>query len=165
MHDEIIDLVDNNGTIIASKKRSEVFAQNLKNFRLVCALIKNNKGQLFIPRRAANKRDYANLLACVGGCVQSGETYYESLKREIFEEVMIDIDLFWHRFLGYVSPFQYKVNCYFAAYEIVVPSGDIQLNKNDFSEAFWLFPEELKELIAHGENATINLRKIIELYY
>ena len=53
MYDELIDLVDKNGVIIATKKRSEVFAQKLKNFRLVCALVRNTQGKflyLVVPQ-------------------------------------------------------------------------------------------------------------------
>jgi NADH pyrophosphatase NudC (nudix superfamily) len=165
MHDELIDLVDKNGIIIASRKRSEVFAEKLKNFRLVCALVRNAEGKFFIPRRSATKRDYPNALACVGGCVQSGETYQQALKREVFEEIMLDIETVSHRFLGYISPFEHKVNGYIAAYEIVVSSNTITLNEQDFSEGVWLFPNQLKELIKNGEQATTNLKKIIEVFY
>lgn len=165
MYDELIDLVDKNGNIIATRKRSEVFTEKLKNFRLVCALVKNNEGKLFIPRRSAQKADYPNALACVGGCVQSGETYDQALKREVMEEVMLDIATTSYHFLGYISPFEHTVNGYFAAYEVIAPTATISYNTNDFSEAFWLFPEQLKERIKNGEHATTNLQKIIELFY
>jgi NADH pyrophosphatase NudC (nudix superfamily) len=165
MYDELLDLVDKSGNIIATMNRSEVFAQGLKNFRLVCALIKNDQGKIFIPRRAANKRDFPNALACVGGCVISGETYDEGLKREVLEEVMLDISKIPYTFLGYISPFEHNVNGYVAAYEIQIPSSELSFEKNDFSEAMWLTPSEVKERIKHGDIATKNLLALLELYY
>ena len=97
--------------------------------------------------------------------MQTGETYEAALKRETFEEIMLDVDTVSYRFLGYISPFEHAVNGYFAAYEIVVPSSEISYNKNDFSEMICMTPDQLKKCIASGESATINLRKIIELFY
>lgn len=64
----MLDLVDKNDCVIITMARSEVFAKKLKNFRVVCALLKNSSGQPFLPRRALHKADYAGYLACVGGC-------------------------------------------------------------------------------------------------
>lgn len=165
MHDEILDLVDKNNTVIATMPRSEVFSKKLKNFRVVCALLKNAEGKLFIPRRSLNKKDYAGYLACVGGCVQSEETYENALHRETLEEVMIDITTTTHRLLGFISPFEYSVNGYIAAYEILVNDPKICYEKQDFCDAYWLFPHELKKLIENGEKVTINLSAILDLYY
>lgn len=165
MHDELIDLVDAHGVVIATMNRSEVFAQGFTNFRLVCALIKNNEGKIFIPRRSAHKLDYPNALACVGGCVKTGETYEQGLRREVLEEVMINIDTVSYKFLGFVSPYTYKVKGYIAAYEILIPFSEVQFEKNDFSEALWLFPEQIKERISTGDVATNNLLTLLDLFY
>ena len=164
MTDELIDLVDASGAIIATMKRSEAFAQKRKNFRLVCALIRN-ENRFFIPRRAPIKADYPNALACVGGCVISGESYEEGLKREVFEEVMLDISTVSYKFLGFISPFEYTVNGYVAVYEITVPHTNISFEKNDFSEAFWLTTQEIQERLQQGDMATTNLKTILNLYY
>lgn len=165
MHDEMLDLVDANDHVIATMPRSEVFAQQLKNFRVVCALLKNPEGKLFIPRRSFNKSNYVGNLCCVGGCVQSGESYEEALHRETLEEVMIDVSTTSYKLLGYLSPFEYTVNGYVAVYEILVHTTEINYAQNDFCEGFWLLPQQLKELINCGEKATPNLVAIIQQYY
>jgi len=165
MHDEILDLVDKNDHVITTMPRSEVFSKKLKNFRVVCALLKNSSGQLFIPRRALNKADYAGYLACVGGCVQSGESYENALRRETLEEVMIDVDTKSYRFLGYISPYEHTVNGYVAVYEILVDDDVVNYAEQDFCEGSWLFPAQIKGLIEKGEKVTINLSAILELYY
>lgn len=165
MHDEMLDLVDRNDMVIATMPRSEVFSKKLKNFRVVCALLKNQSGQLFIPRRALHKADYAGYLACVGGCVQSGETYEQALKRETLEEVLIDVDATSYRLLGFISPYEHAVNGYVAVYEILVADDVVNYVEQDFCEGFWLFPEQLKELEAEGEKITVNLSAILKFYY
>ncbi len=164
MTDELIDLVDASGTIIATMKRTDAFAQKYKNFRLVCALIRN-ENKFFIPRRAPTKVDYPNMLACVGGCVISGETYEEALKREVLEEVMLDVSTVSYTFLGFISPFEHTVNGYVAAYEINVPDTNISFEKNDFSAAYWLTGKEIQERLKQGDSATTNLKAILNLYY
>lgn len=54
--EEILDLVNENDEVIGSKSRSDIYAEGLKNFRVVNAFVINSKGKLWIPRRAANKR-------------------------------------------------------------------------------------------------------------
>jgi len=165
MFDEILDLVDKNDTVVATMPRSEVFSKKLKNFRVVCALLKNSSGKLFIPRRALHKADYAGYLACVGGCVQSGESYENALRRETLEEVMIDVNEKSYRFLGFISPFEHTVNGHVAAYEVIVDNDVVTYAEQDFCEGSWLYPSQIKELIAQGEKVTINLSALLELYY
>lgn len=165
MFDEMLDLVDQNNNVIATMLRSEVFEKKLKNFRVVCALLKNSSGKLFVPRRAFHKKDYAGYLACVGGCVQSGETYEKALQREVLEEVMINISQTQYRCLGFISPFEHRVNGYVAVYEIFVNDSSIDFEKQDFCDGYWLIPQQLKELVAQGEKVTPNLCAIISMYY
>lgn len=165
MLDEMLDLVDKNDTVIAIMPRSEVFLKKLKNFRVVCALLKNRQGQFFIPRRSLNKKDYAGYLACVGGCVQSGETYEQALQRETLEEVMIDIATTPYKFLGFISPYEDEVNGYVAVYELLYDNKEVHYAEQDFCEGSWLFMHELEKLVASGEKVTINLKAIMKHYY
>jgi len=162
---ELLDLVDENDTVIATLDRSEVFAQKLKNFRAVCALIKNKEGKLFIPRRALDKIDFAGAFCCIGGCVSSGETYEQAFRRETLKEVGIDIATTQYRLLGILSPYIHQTNGYIAAYEITIDQQMPIYSDHDFSGNIWITPTELLSLIERGEQATINLKKILELFY
>ena len=55
-NDELLDLVDEQDRIIGSGLRSEIYREGLSNFRVVNAFLINDAGQLWIPRRTANKR-------------------------------------------------------------------------------------------------------------
>ena len=89
--DELLDLVDFNDQIIGTKLRSEVYAQNLNNFRVVNLFLSNDQNQLWIPRRTASKKLFPlSLDTSMGGHVSSGESYEEALKRELQEELGIE---------------------------------------------------------------------------
>lgn len=99
--DEFLDLVDENDNVVGKKKRSEVYAEHLSNFRVVNAFVVNTKGEIWIPRRVADKRIFPLCLdMSMGGHVESGESYEDTLKRETQEELkLIPIR---HRFIYWV---------------------------------------------------------------
>jgi isopentenyl-diphosphate delta-isomerase len=81
--DEILDLVDENDIVVASRPRSEIYAENLHNFRVINAFLVNGNGEIWTPRRTAHKRIFPLALdMSVGGHVESGETYDEAFARE-----------------------------------------------------------------------------------
>ena len=82
VHDEMLDLVDENDCVIGTARRSEVYAKELRNIRVVNAFVINSKGELWIPRRTAHKRSYPSCLdMSMGGHVESGETYEEAVSK------------------------------------------------------------------------------------
>jgi isopentenyl-diphosphate delta-isomerase len=163
--DELLDLVDENDNVIDKKRRSEIYAQNLANFRVVNAFIINSKGEIWIPRRAANKRIFPLCLdMSMGGHVESGETYEDTLKRETQEELNIDIDQVDARLLGHLSPQKDGVSANMNVYEIKMDEVP-NYNKNDFVECFWLTPRALCEKIANGEKTKGDLPKLVKIFY
>jgi len=163
--DEVLDLVDEHDVVIGKKKRSEIYAEHLSNFRVVNAFIVNAKGELWIPRRTADKEIYPlGLDMSVGGHVESGETYDETLKRETQEELKIDTTTVHVRFLGHLTPHKDNVAAFMNVYEIrqeEVPD----YNKSDFTEYFWLTPKALFERLAHGDTSKSDLPKLVRIFY
>lgn len=163
--DEYLDLVDENDNVIGKKKRSEVYAENLSNFRVVNAFVVNSKGEIWIPRRAANKRIFPLCLdMSMGGHVESGESYEETLKRETQEELNIDTDKTQVRLLGHLSPQKDGVSANMNVYEIKMDETP-NYNKSDFIEYFWLTPKALFEKIADGEKTKGDLPKLVTIFY
>ena len=65
---------------------------NLKLLNVVGAvLIKNNK--IILPKRASNLKVMPNKYEFPGGKVEENETLKEALKRELYEELSIDVDI------------------------------------------------------------------------
>ena len=73
--DELLDLVNEHDEVVGQVRRSEAWARRLP-VRGVNAFVRNSRGQLWFPRRTADKRHYPNCLdMSVGGHVESGEDY------------------------------------------------------------------------------------------
>lgn len=163
--DEYLDLVDENDIIIGRKKRSEVYAENLSNFRVVNAFLVNSRGKIWIPRRSTQKRIFPLCLdMSMGGHVESGESYEDALKRETKEELNIDTDKTQIRLLGHLTPQKDDVSAYMNVYEIKIDEAP-DYNKNDFMEYFWLTPQTLLERITNGDKTKSDLPKLVKIFY
>lgn len=136
MQDEYLDLVDENDVVIGKKLRSEIYAEKLSNYRVANAFIVNSKGEMWIPRRTADKKIYPSCLdMSVGGHVESGEGYDETFKREVAEELNIDTDKVECRLLGHLTPKNAGVSSNMNLYEIKMDEAP-DYNKDDFVEYF-----------------------------
>lgn len=163
--DEFLDLVDKNDKVVGKMKRSEVYTKGLSNFRTVNVFLINSKGQIWIPRRVANKRIFPLFLdMSVGGHVESGETYDKAFKRELNEELNLDSGKVEYRILGKVTPSKNDTSCFSTIYEIRMDSAP-DYNKDDFVEYFWLAPKEILEKIKNGDNAKSDLPKLVKMFY
>ena len=162
MDDEYLDLVDEKDKVIEKKKRSEVYKFNLSNFRVINAFVKNSKGRIWIPRRSSTKRIYPLCLdMSIGGHVKSGESYEEALKREVKEEINVNVDQVKCKFLKKLTP-KDGVSAFMIVYEIHLENVDY--NKEDFIEFFWLTPKEVLEKIKE-DKAKSDLPKLISIIY
>ena len=65
---------------------------NLKLLNVVSAvLIKDNK--ILLPKRSSNLKNMPNKYEFPGGKVEENETLKEALKRELYEELSIDVNI------------------------------------------------------------------------
>lgn len=163
--EEYLDLVDEHDNVVGNKKRSEIYAENLSNYRVINAFLVNSKGELWISRRTSNKKFYPLCLdVSIGGHVESGESYESALKREACEELNINIDKLSYRCLGLLKPKKDNVSSFMKVYEIkmdITPN----YNREDFSEYFYFTPIELYNRILDGEGAKSDLPKLVKYFY
>lgn len=163
--DEYLDLVDVNDTVIGQKLRSEVYAEGLSNFRVINAFIKNSEGKLWIPKRGPRKRIYPNALdMSVGGHVESGEDYDFSFARETAEELNIDTTKVPWKFLGKCTPHEHGMSAFMHVYEISSDDAP-DYNPDDFTEANWLSPKELRAELESGVPAKSDLVTLLNIFY
>jgi isopentenyldiphosphate isomerase len=163
--DEYLDLVDKNDNVVGKKLRSDVYAENSFNFRVINVFIINSKGELWIPRRVADKNIFPLCLdMSVGGHVKSGETYEDTLQHEMKDEVGVDMNKVLYRFLGKLSPQKNNVSAFMKVYEVSMNTVP-DYNRKDFCEYFWLTPKELLSRIAEGEKTKEDLPKLVKYFY
>ncbi len=165
MEDELMDVVDRHNNVIGQKKRSELYAEDSPNCRAINAFLVNARGQIWIPRRTAHKRLFPlHLDMSCGGHVRSGESYEDALKREVAEELNLDIEHVPWRLLGHLTPYDDGVSMFMKVYEIQDDETP-RWNSDDFVEASWLWPREIRDRVRNGERVKGDLPLLMEKFY
>lgn len=163
--DELLDIVDTNDCVVRQEWRSLVRAQQIQYIRGVAGFLKNSSGQLWIARRCAHKQILPLALdMSVSGHVGAGETYEQAFVRELYEELALKASDVQYRFLGKLIPGIDPTNYFVGVFEIPYEK-DPDYNKKDFCEAFWLYPEEILNKIARGEQSKSGLPVMLKKFY
>ncbi|MDY7023208.1 MAG: NUDIX domain-containing protein, partial [Cyanobacteriota bacterium] len=165
MEDELMDVVDRHDNIIGQKKRSELCAENSPNCRAINVFLVNAQGQIWIPRRTAHKQFFPlHLDMSCGGCVRSSESYEDGMRREVEEELNIDIGrVSWH-LLGHLTPYDDGVSMFMKVYELQ-DNETPQWNQDDFVESYWLWPWQIMDWVQNGEPVKDDLPLLVKRFY
>ncbi|MBP7770848.1 MAG: NUDIX domain-containing protein [Candidatus Pacebacteria bacterium] len=168
MHpEEYLDLVNEKDEVIGRKLRSEIYAEGLNNFRVINAFLINSKGQLWIPRRTAHKAIFPSALDfSAAGHVESGDTYEHTFAKEVGEELNIDVSKVSYRTLGFLKPGELgeRPKQFMGVYEIQSDEAP-KYNPDDFTEYFWLTPQEVIARIEAGDKAKDDIPVLIKRFY
>lgn len=164
MQDETLDLVDENDTVIWKERRSIVYQNGWNNFRVVNGFLVNSKWQLWIPKRTSTKKIFPNALdMSAAGHVESGENYLEAFKREVQEELNLDIDSLKYSEIGFLTPKQHGVSAFMKLYVVYSDTTPLY-NTDDFSSADWYDISDLVSLLEKWTEAKSDLIKLIKYY-
>jgi len=89
---ELIDVIDDAGRTIGVATRAEMRAQRLPH-RCVYVLVFNSRGELFVHLRTATKDIFpSHWDVAVGGVLVAGESFDEGVRREVREELGLELD-------------------------------------------------------------------------
>jgi isopentenyldiphosphate isomerase len=142
--EEILDLVDENDNVIGKVTKSEMIKKRLLH-RGSNIFVFNSKGEIFVHKRNKDKKIYPGYYDIVfGGTLESGDTYEEGAKRELFEEsgiknVKLDF-LFKERFTNDKDDF-------FACVYKCIFDGEIKLQKKEIQFGRFMSIDEMENLI------------------
>ncbi|USN92525.1 MAG: NUDIX domain-containing protein [Candidatus Nomurabacteria bacterium] len=163
--EEVLDLVDENDSVIDSISRKEVYRRGLKNFRVVHAFIINSEGKIWTPRRVSTKKLFPNGLDySIAGHVSSGGTYEEALIKEAEEEVNLQLTPENFVEIAHLKPHLDHTACFQKLFEIKTNKTP-SYNPEEFSGFEWLTPEEIVKRGDEGEIMKSDLSDIVRRFY
>jgi isopentenyldiphosphate isomerase len=89
---ELVDVIDDAGNTVGVVTRREMRQSRLPH-RCTYVLVFNSRGELFVHLRTPIKDVYPSYWdICVGGVLSSGETFDQGVRREIREEIGVDVE-------------------------------------------------------------------------
>src|SRR5438045_3279818 len=88
--DELVDVTDEHGTVVGVATRREMRQSNLPH-RCTYVLVFNSRGDLFVHQRTATKDVNPSFWdVAAGGVLAAGESFDDSARRELLEELGVD---------------------------------------------------------------------------
>jgi 8-oxo-dGTP diphosphatase len=141
-------------------KTKEKEKNKMKQINTVAALILNDKNEILCTQRAESKYDYISYKwEFPGGKVEAGETEEETLKRELEEELQIEVDI--------LDKF-YQVEHTYEHFNLSMPVYLCKLKTNDLklmvhTSIKWLKPEQMLTLDWAGADVPVAQKAYNEL--
>jgi isopentenyldiphosphate isomerase len=164
-NDELLDVVDKNDNVIGTIWRNESYSLNETKagfIRAATALIQKDNGDVWIPRRTADKRIAPNGLdSSMQEHVGSGESYLEATIRGFKEELNIEVTEDQLEYVGTVLP---DDELYYFVALYIYKSNDVpDYNPEDFVGYEWIKPEVLISRLENGEPSKKSLLSTTKL--
>lgn len=148
---EYLDIVNENDEVIGRDTRANIHTQHLIH-RGIHVFVLNSKHEILIQKRAADRDYYPSYYdASVGAQVKSGETYEQSARREMQEE------------LGF-QPKKLINICDYHSYSdrqrenrrlfTYIHNGIIKFDRKEVESIQWLSVNKIQAMIDKGEKFT-----------
>lgn len=138
--EEIGVLVDEQDRVIGTAPRRDIRSRNLLH-RGVAIIVRNPAGEIYVHRRTETKDVFPGMYdMVVGGMVTAGESYEGTARRELAEELGVELVepafLLKHRYRGD------RNNAWMSLYEVVWP-GSIRHQEEEISWGAYMTEEEI----------------------
>lgn len=162
---ELLDIVDENNNLTGKVEDKDIIHNNGIWHREVAIWIMNKNGEILLQKRASNKKQNPNKWGLTAGHIDAGENVEDAMKREILEELGINIDdfnkIFIEKFKEIHSNSKQKNN-YFAYQffaKVDYKIDDYKIQKEELSELKYISLEELEDIVKkQDDNYTFSNR-------
>lgn len=146
---ELLDIYDDNGNktgrIIERGDKSVKLSKN-EHIAISVIFIENDNGEFLIQKTSKEK---GNIYSSTGGHVYSGETPITAIKREVKEELGIDISNDLIEEYGYIL---YDMLLRYIFYlKKNIDLNDVKLQKEEVDYVKYMTKEEIEKLIDNAE--------------
>jgi len=144
--EELVDVVDDDDRVIATVTRTEMRAKRLQH-RGVSIAVLSSDGRLLVHKRADDKDIWPGWWdMAAGGVVAAGENYTDAARRELAEELGVDVDPAALESLGEGRFADESVALIGRGY-LVVHDGPFELTDGEIAEVRWVTQDELEALL------------------
>lgn len=161
-NDELLDLVNEQNQVIGTIWRSQTpeLAHTKAGFiRASNLFLQNDHGELWIPKRTAHKTIAPNGLDfSVGGHVESGSTYLETVLKETEEEINLTLSQQDVKLILEQKPHGYYICQFFLHRTNITP----HFNPDDFVSARWMNVNQLVRELESGVAAKESLLETVQ---
>ncbi len=146
---ELLDIYDDNGNLTGRKiARGDKTAKLSKNEHIAVGVIfiENDKGEFLIQKTSIEK---GGEFSSTGGHIDSGETPLESIKREVEEELGINVNndnIIDYGFILYDMPLRYL---FYLKKDINIETLRIQKEEVDYVK--YMSVSDINDLIESGQ--------------
>lgn len=139
--EEIGVLVDEEDLVTGTAPRRDIRSRNLLH-RGVAVIVRSPAGEIYVHRRTETKDVFPGMYdMVVGGMVAAGESYEETARRELAEELgVVGVEpafLFKHRYRGD------RNNAWMSLYEVVW-AGPVRQQEEEISWGAYMSEQELE---------------------
>ncbi len=154
---ELIDVLNEKGAYTGKIETREICYKEGLWHKAVAVFIVNSKDQVLLQKRSANKKMWPNMWdITAGGHVIAGEFGFQTIIREVKEELGIDLDKNDMTFIGSAVSSNIKgenISNLFNEFYIVnkdVDETKLKLQEEEVSEVKWVDKNEIIERIKNN---------------
>lgn len=164
---ELIDIVDKNGNFTGEvMDKEEAHDKNLLHNEVAVFVI-NNKKQILLQKRSANKRFNPNKWGLCAGHVDSKESLENAALRELQEEIGIDISI---KELKSLAEREFTIGnsnshiTYFYYIKSNLNENDFIIQTEELSEVKWFDIDNVIEMIKQKDQSTVFKKERLYLF-
>jgi isopentenyl-diphosphate delta-isomerase len=149
---EYLDVVNEQDIVIGKETRKKVHEVGLWH-RGVHVFLYNEKGEILIQKRSADRSSSPSLLDCsVSEHVQAGESYQDAAIRGLKEELRIKEEIDLKQLVKFRMVYGVNDNEISVIYEAKLGLNNVNFDPIEISEVFYMSMDEIKETIQTERN-------------